>query len=269
MTKRLGPVQRMVACCVRRSTLCDCFCNAANHCGFKCADDRRVLLLWLECVLHLTIMGLSVIGLLGLFPSTLEMWPWAIYSTSVYDAAANETVMAGVRINVWGACLDWGDQTGCVPWGDIKESKVPYPHSMSCAKAATGVRVQVILAVATNVIRARNVRLRCKRSNDQYLKCWNVITCIMPLLLMGSGAIQFGWQCWSLVVKRGMEDGLGTDAVLGVGYLCFAWGVLVNIPCLLIQLSIPVPQHADSNLGARLTAGEEEAQTQRATGEDG
>ena len=243
---------RLVAACSRHSRFCARLCSLTDTVGCSCADERRVALLRLECALHLAIVGLSTISLLGLFGTTLDHFPWANYHAYLHNAFTNATELSDIHINVWGACLYQSHGLRrCAPWHELTGVDM---HAAGCGAAAVGVRVQVILAVLTNIMRSINVRQRCARANDRHLKCLQLVTCVLPLCLMGAGALQFNEQCYRLV-----EDHI--QAARGVGFNCFAAGVFLNVPCFVIQLVIPVRSEGSSGLDDQLVAADVAAAT--------
>ena len=235
---------RLVAACSRRSRCCARLCSLTDTVGCDCADERRVALLRLECALHLCIVGLSTISLLGLFGSTLDHFPWANYHAWLHNAVTNTTELCDIHINLWGACLYQSHGLRrCAPWHKLTGVDM---YADDCGAAAAGVRVQVILAVLTNLMRAINVRQRCVRANDRHLKCLQVVTCVVPLCLMGAGAFQFNQQCYRLIED---PSGAAIQAARSVGFNCFAIGVFLNLPCFFIQLVIPVRPRSEGSSG--------------------
>ena len=227
---------------MRRSSRCHTFCNACNHVGYDCADAQRKPLLRFEALLHIAIAALSFIGLLGLFSETLDSVPWAVYRQNPMDdgMAFDDNHSVAVHINIWGGCI-YGEGTElCLPWGDLSSNVTAQHVVRSCRKAATSVRVQVILAVVDNLLKTVGVAARCTREGDRNTKCLQLITNLLPLLFMGVGALQFNQSCY-----RAIESSPnGFDATRGTGFWCFALGVFVNFPCLLIELAIPAPPAA-------------------------
>ena len=93
-----------------------------------------------------------------------------------------------------------------------------------------------LAAVLSQLVQLAKVRKRAKRESDRGVKIFNICTCLLPLVLMGSAALGFRGSC----IKTGahIHTAMQSQAA-GGGFICFVSSFALNLPAALIQLLIP------------------------------
>ena len=159
------PVSRLIGAFVSRSPKCARLCSSCDRVGCNCADRRRLSLLRMEAALHAAIAVLSCIGLLGLFPGTLQSFPWARYSGRVdrdhpwlkFPASGQpgthylttQNISMSVHINIWGGCA-YSEALAprCLSWRTLRSAAMPSNATpferlvQRCGHATKRVRLQ-------------------------------------------------------------------------------------------------------------------------------